>query len=55
MGILVDVYINDFYGASKPSCSHNAFQTMNNLFDELGLLASDSKELRFPHVIAWCA
>ena len=41
----MDVYINDFYGASKPSCSHNAFQTMNNLFDELGLLASDSKEV----------
>lgn len=29
MEILVDVYIDDFYGACKPSQSHSAFHRMN--------------------------
>ena len=37
MGILVDVYIDDFYVGCRPSHSHSAFQRMNTLFDELGL------------------
>lgn len=45
MGILVDVYINDFYGACKPSQSHSAFQRMNALFNKLGLLASAAKDV----------
>ena len=45
MGILVNVYINNFYGGCRPSHSHSAFQRMNTLFDKLGLLAS------YPHVI----
>ena len=44
-GILVDVYINDFYGACKPSQSHSAFHRMNTLFNELGLLASAAKDV----------
>ena len=28
-GILVDVYIDDFYGACRPSHSHSAFQRIN--------------------------
>ncbi|XP_068753186.1 uncharacterized protein [Montipora capricornis] len=45
MGILVDVYIDDFYGACRPSHSHSAFQRMNTLFDELGLLTSAAKDV----------
>ena len=45
MGILVDVYINDFYGVCKPSQSHSAFHRMNTLFNELGLLASAAKDV----------
>ena len=44
-GILVDVYIDDFYGACKPSHSHSACQRMNTLFDELGLLALAAKDV----------
>ena len=44
MRILVDVYIDDFYGAS-PSQSHSAFHRMNTLFNELGLLASVAKDV----------
>ena len=35
--ILVNVYLDDFYGGCRPSHSHSAFQRMNTLFDELGL------------------
>ena len=45
MGILVDVYMDDFYGACKPSQSHSAFHRMNILFNELGLLASAAKDV----------
>lgn len=48
MGILVNVYINNFYGGCRPSHSHSAFQRMNTLFDKLGLLAS------YTHVIVLC-
>ena len=45
MGILVDVYMDDFYGACKPSQSHSAFHRMNILFNELDLLASAAKDV----------
>lgn len=36
MGLLVDMYVDDFYGVATPSHSSNTFQTMNTLFQKLG-------------------
>lgn len=36
MGLLVDMYVDDFYGVATPSHSSNTFQTMNTLFQTLG-------------------
>ena len=44
-GISVDVYIDDFYSAESPSRSNQSFQRMNSLFTELGLLASQEKDV----------
>ena len=55
MEILVDVYIDDFYGACKPSQSHSAFHRMNTQFNELGLLASAAKDVPPCHRIACVA
>ena len=49
MGILVDVYIDDFYGACKPSHSHFAIQRRTTLFDEFSLLASAAKDVPLCH------
>ncbi|EDO30391.1 predicted protein [Nematostella vectensis] len=45
MGILVDVYIDDFYGAAMPDVSQDEFNRMNSVFDELGLVASAAKDV----------
>ncbi|XP_048578945.1 uncharacterized protein LOC125560706 [Nematostella vectensis] len=45
MGILVDVYIDDFYGAAMPDVSQDEFNRMNSVFDELGLAASAAKDV----------
>ena len=44
-GLSVDVYIDDFYGAESPVCSQQAFQRMNSLFNDLGLMASPEKDV----------
>ena len=44
-GFSVDVYIDDLYGAEPPVCSQQAFQRMNSLFNDLGLMASPEKEV----------
>ena len=36
MGLLVDMYVDDFYGVATPSHSANTFQTMNTLFQKFG-------------------
>ena len=45
MGISVDVYIDDFYGAAPSTDSFSAFNRMTSLFRELGLAASDDKDV----------
>jgi len=45
MDILVDVYIDDFYGAATPEVSTTVFQRMNSVFHELGLIASPDKDV----------
>jgi len=42
--ILVDVYIDDFYGVDIPSSAESSFLQMNTLFDELGVLAFPEKD-----------
>ena len=36
MGLLVDMYVDDFYGVATPSHSSNTFHTTNTLFQKLG-------------------
>ena len=45
----MEVYIDNFYGACRPSHSHSAFQRMNTLFNELGLLPSPAKDVPLCH------
>jgi len=43
-GILVDVYIDDFYGAETPELADQSFDRMTQLFLELGLQSSPDKD-----------
>ena len=43
-GILVDVYIDDFYGAETKELAEHSFDHMTQLFLELGLQSSPDKE-----------
>ena len=43
-GYLADVYIDDFYGVELAELAGAAFQKMTELFDELGLEASPTKD-----------
>jgi len=45
MDILVDVYIDDFYGAASSDQSASSFQKMNSVFSDLGLAASAEKDV----------
>ena len=44
-GILVDVYIDDFYGAETQELANLSFNRMTQLFSELGLQSSPTKTL----------
>ena len=43
-GYLADVYIDDFYSVEKSELAGIAFNTMTELFKELGLDASPAKD-----------
>ena len=43
-GILVDVFIDDFYGAETPELADQSFDRMTQLFLELGLQSSPDKD-----------
>ena len=43
-GYLADVYIDDFYGVETPELAGFAFNSMTELFEELGLEASPVKD-----------
>lgn len=43
-GILVDVYIDDFYGADTPELAEHSFDRMTQLFLELGLQSWPDKD-----------
>ena len=43
-GILVDVYIDDFYGAETQELADLSFDRMTQLFSELGLHSSPDKD-----------
>ena len=43
-GILVDVYIDDFYGAETQELAEHSFDRMTQLFLELGLQSSPNKD-----------
>ena len=43
-GILVDVYIDDFYGAETQELAEHSFDRMTQLFLELGLQSSPDKD-----------
>ena len=43
-GILVDVYIDDFYGAETKELAGHSFDRMTQLFLELGLQSSPDKD-----------
>ena len=44
LGLSIDVYIDDFYGAETPELAEASFLRMSHLFNELGLLASPDKD-----------
>ena len=43
-GYTADVYLDDFYGAERPSVARAAFERLQTLFDELGLQSSPEKD-----------
>lgn len=45
----VDVYIDDFYGAECVASSNQAFQRLNSLLHELGIMAAPEKDSLLGH------
>ena len=43
-GFSADVYLDDFYGAQRPSLAENAFATLQSICDTLGLASSPEKD-----------
>ena len=43
-GFSADVYLDDFYGAERPSLAENAFATLQSIFDTLGLASLPEKD-----------
>ena len=50
-GILVDVYIDDFYGAETAELATQSFDRMTHLFSELGLQSSPAKDTPPTHTM----
>ena len=48
-GILVDVYIDDFYGAASADIAHTSFDRVTKLFADLGLQTSPEKDVPPTH------
>ena len=48
-GVLVDVYINDFYGADSADYAHASYAHMIKLINNLGLQTSPEKDVPPTH------
>ena len=44
LGFLVDIYLDDFYGADSPARASTAFTSLRQLLQELGLQTSPDKD-----------
>ena len=49
-GFSADVYLDDFYGAERPSLAENAFATLQSIFSILASLPEKDSPLAFEKV-----